>query len=218
LNKTCLLAEQRGVSHLVETFQVDLEASFFDPGLKHGERLVEYHSKICSLRFSMYIEEFLVILFRTSWLSMISTPFLTGARWQAVVSVFCALPPEPRRIIHRACFDAIIPGGLFFYEGFTFSDAALDSIRGSHNGSDDDSILRAGTMKRSGHSLSSSSGEELTKTQQSRPQFLAGPKDPTLLANPATLLEELEGLEFDVRTRGVKTGAGLENIASASGR
>jgi hypothetical protein len=93
-----------------------------------------------------------------------------GARWQAVVSVFCALPPEPRRAVHRACCAALAPGGLFLYQGFappaTVSEAA---------------------------------GALPSESEPRRPRLAVGPTDPALLASPAALLEELEGLDLEVR-------------------
>lgn len=144
--------------------------------------------------------------------------FLSGARWQAVVSVFCALPPIPRRAIHRACCSAIVPGGIFFYQGFAPSEPAADSSQSSRNGGLVDSTLPARAANSDDCHLRPLSGEELTKSQKSRPHLLAGPKDPALLATPATLLEELEGLKLDVSTRAVNTGETLEIISSASAR
>ena len=47
------------------------------------------------------------------------------ARWDVVLSIFCALPAEPRRRLHRACATALRPGGLFVIECFAPAHASL---------------------------------------------------------------------------------------------
>lgn len=39
--------------------------------------------------------------------------------WDGIVSIFCHLPPEVRRTVHRRCAEGLRPGGAFVLEGFT---------------------------------------------------------------------------------------------------
>ena len=39
--------------------------------------------------------------------------------WDGIVSIFCHLPPEPRRELHRRCVAGLKPGGTLVLEGFT---------------------------------------------------------------------------------------------------
>lgn len=45
-------------------------------------------------------------------------PFGTHA-WKGIVSIFCHLPPEIRRGIHRKVVDGLCPGGAFVLEAYT---------------------------------------------------------------------------------------------------
>ncbi|MFA5529078.1 MAG: class I SAM-dependent methyltransferase, partial [Thiohalomonadaceae bacterium] len=44
---------------------------------------------------------------------------LGTARWDAIVSIFCHLPPPLRARVHGAIADALKPGGVFLLEGYT---------------------------------------------------------------------------------------------------
>ena len=45
-------------------------------------------------------------------------PLGEGA-WDAIVSIWCHLPREPRAALHRACAAALRPGGAFVLEAYT---------------------------------------------------------------------------------------------------
>lgn len=44
---------------------------------------------------------------------------LGTARWDAIVSIFCHLPPPLRARVHGAIADALKPGGVFLLEAYT---------------------------------------------------------------------------------------------------
>ena len=44
---------------------------------------------------------------------------LGNQRWDAIVSIFCHLPPELRRKVHGAIPQALIHGGVFLLEAYT---------------------------------------------------------------------------------------------------
>lgn len=46
-------------------------------------------------------------------------------RWDAIVSIFCHLPPDIRRPLHRQVVKGLRPGGLFVLEGYTPAQLAL---------------------------------------------------------------------------------------------
>ena len=50
-------------------------------------------------------------------------------RWDAIISIFCALPAAARRRLHRACADSLRPGGLVVIECFAprHASAATES-------------------------------------------------------------------------------------------
>lgn len=39
--------------------------------------------------------------------------------WQAIISIFCHLPPGLRTDLHSRCVEGLAPGGAFVLEGFT---------------------------------------------------------------------------------------------------
>ena len=39
--------------------------------------------------------------------------------WDAIISIFCHLPPELRRDVHRRCVDGLRAGGIFLLEAYT---------------------------------------------------------------------------------------------------
>lgn len=41
------------------------------------------------------------------------------ASWDAVVAIFCHLPPNVRRLVHRRVVDGLRPGGRFILEAYT---------------------------------------------------------------------------------------------------
>jgi SAM-dependent methyltransferase len=45
--------------------------------------------------------------------------------WQAIVSIFCHLPPVTRASLHERCLRGLAPGGVFVLEGFTPSQLEL---------------------------------------------------------------------------------------------
>ena len=47
------------------------------------------------------------------------------ARWDAIISIFCHLPPFVRRALHRKVVEGLRPGGLFILEGYTPAQLAL---------------------------------------------------------------------------------------------
>ena len=48
------------------------------------------------------------------------TAFAPAERpWDAIVSIFLHLPPNPRRALHRRCFQSLRPGGLFVFEAYS---------------------------------------------------------------------------------------------------
>lgn len=46
-------------------------------------------------------------------------------RWDAIVSIFCHLPPDIRLPLHRQVVKGLRPGGLFVLEGYTPAQLAL---------------------------------------------------------------------------------------------
>ncbi|WP_018174802.1 MULTISPECIES: bifunctional 2-polyprenyl-6-hydroxyphenol methylase/3-demethylubiquinol 3-O-methyltransferase UbiG [unclassified Thioalkalivibrio] len=46
-------------------------------------------------------------------------------RWDLVVSIFCHLPPDTRRRLHREAVAGLRPGGRFILEGYTPAQLAL---------------------------------------------------------------------------------------------
>ena len=40
-------------------------------------------------------------------------------RWDIIVSIFCHLPPDLRRIVHQRCSEGLRPGGVMLLEAFT---------------------------------------------------------------------------------------------------
>ena len=46
-------------------------------------------------------------------------------RWDAIVSIFCHVPPAIRRALHRQVVVGLRPGGLFVLEGYTPAQLAL---------------------------------------------------------------------------------------------
>lgn len=44
---------------------------------------------------------------------------LGEARWDAIVSIFCHLPPDLRRRVHAGVVRALKPGGVFLLEAYT---------------------------------------------------------------------------------------------------
>ena len=45
-------------------------------------------------------------------------PAADGASWDAVVSIYCAMPADSRRRLHRACERSLRPGGIVIVECF----------------------------------------------------------------------------------------------------
>ena len=41
------------------------------------------------------------------------------ASWDAIISIFCHIPPELRKRIHASVVAGLAPGGLFILEGYT---------------------------------------------------------------------------------------------------
>jgi 2-polyprenyl-3-methyl-5-hydroxy-6-metoxy-1,4-benzoquinol methylase len=39
--------------------------------------------------------------------------------WDVIVSIFCHLPPELRRDVHRSCVESLRPGGVLLLEAYT---------------------------------------------------------------------------------------------------
>ena len=119
-----------------------------------------------------------------------------GARWQAVVSVYCALPEGPRRAVHRACCAALAPGGLFLYQGFApcRQPAAADAAVGDANYG----AAAAGAARAAAADTHGPAVLECGPRPGGRPRSLAGPTDPALRAAPADLIEDLQGLDLEV--------------------
>lgn len=46
-------------------------------------------------------------------------------RWDAIVSIFCHVPPPVRRALHRKVVEGLRPGGLFILEAYTPAQLAL---------------------------------------------------------------------------------------------
>ncbi|TRO79105.1 SAM-dependent methyltransferase [Desulfuromonas acetexigens] len=44
---------------------------------------------------------------------------IAPASWDAVVAIFCHLPPDLRRLVHRRVVDGLRPGGRFILEAYT---------------------------------------------------------------------------------------------------
>lgn len=39
--------------------------------------------------------------------------------WDVIVSIFCHVPPELRRVVHRRCVEGLRPGGMILLEAYT---------------------------------------------------------------------------------------------------
>ena len=50
---------------------------------------------------------------------------LEPGKWDAIVSIFCHLPPTVRRALHRKVVEGLRPGGLFILEAYTPAQLAL---------------------------------------------------------------------------------------------
>lgn len=50
---------------------------------------------------------------------------LGHASWDAIVSIFCHLPPDVRRRLHQRVVDALKPGAVFILEAYTPAQIAL---------------------------------------------------------------------------------------------
>uniref|UniRef100_A0A831U269 Class I SAM-dependent methyltransferase n=1 Tax=Geobacter metallireducens TaxID=28232 RepID=A0A831U269_GEOME len=46
-------------------------------------------------------------------------------RWDAIVSIFCHVPPQVRRALHRRVAEGLRPGGLFILEAYTPAQLTL---------------------------------------------------------------------------------------------
>ena len=57
-------------------------------------------------------------------------PAAGGASWDVILAVFCALPPDVRQRLHRACAAALRPGGIFLFEDFAPAQAVRRAAEG----------------------------------------------------------------------------------------
>ena len=57
-------------------------------------------------------------------------PAAGGASWDVILAVFCALPPDVRQRLHRACAAALRPGGVFLFEDFAPTQAVRRAAEG----------------------------------------------------------------------------------------
>ena len=57
-------------------------------------------------------------------------PAAGGASWDVILAVFCALPPDVRQRLHRACAAALRPGGVFLFEDFAPAQAVRRAAEG----------------------------------------------------------------------------------------
>ncbi len=46
-------------------------------------------------------------------------PTLQSQHWDAIVSIFCHLPPELRRSVHRRCVKGLRPSGVMLLQAYT---------------------------------------------------------------------------------------------------
>ena len=44
---------------------------------------------------------------------------IESGQWDAIVSIFCHLPPDLRKDVHRRCVEGLRPGGAFLLEAYT---------------------------------------------------------------------------------------------------
>jgi len=44
---------------------------------------------------------------------------ISAESWDAIVSIFCHLPPHVRKALHRKVVNGLKPGGIFILEGYT---------------------------------------------------------------------------------------------------
>ena len=44
---------------------------------------------------------------------------IESGQWDAIISIFCHLPPELRADVHRRCVEGLRPGGVFLLEAYT---------------------------------------------------------------------------------------------------
>lgn len=64
-------------------------------------------------------------------------------RWDAIVSIFCHVPPPVRRVLHRQAVAGLRPGGLFVLEAYTPAQLELRT-GGPHGRAADDPGRSAG--------------------------------------------------------------------------
>lgn len=55
----------------------------------------------------------------TTEVADLGTYDIDGATWDGIVSIFCHLPPAPRRRLHRQIVDGLKPGGVLILEAYT---------------------------------------------------------------------------------------------------
>lgn len=54
----------------------------------------------------------------TAWVADLAQHDIGHERWDAIVSIWCHLPPALRRKVHRACVEGLKPGGVLILEAY----------------------------------------------------------------------------------------------------
>ena len=103
-----------------------------------------------------------------------------GKRWDAIVEIYCQLPPTQRKKLHRDCANALKPGGFILIECFARQQQYVTRSQPT----DDEQSAGGGSPSR----------------QWQR----AGPTDPSLLVDVGTLISDFDGLVEVVDAREVE--------------
>lgn len=91
---------------------------------RQGHRVVAVDSSSVGLAKAQRLAQESGVRIETVVADLAHFPLEPG-RWDAIVSIFCHLPPQVRRSLHRQAVQGLRPGGLFILEAYTPAQLAL---------------------------------------------------------------------------------------------
>lgn len=91
---------------------------------KQGHRVVAVDSSAVGLAKAARLAEDNGVRIETVTADLAGYAIEPG-RWDAIVSIFCHVPPQVRRALHRQVAEGLRPGGLFILEAYTPAQLAL---------------------------------------------------------------------------------------------
>jgi len=91
---------------------------------RQGHRVVAVDSSVVGLAKAARLAEESGVRIETVTADLTEFAIDPG-RWDAIVSIFCHLPPQLRRALHRKVVEGLRPGGLFILEAYTPAQLAL---------------------------------------------------------------------------------------------